>query len=62
MEFHFVLAEASSRYNSLFFVLFLAFAIAAIIWMLLWLFSDGSSEESPSGQGGESCACAQPGA
>ncbi|MDF1862443.1 MAG: hypothetical protein P1U87_19655 [Verrucomicrobiales bacterium] len=50
MEFNFVLAEASTRYNSLFFVLFLAFAIAAIIWLLLWLFSEGSSGDASSRQ------------
>lgn len=43
-----------------FFVLFLAFAIAAIIWMLLWLFSDGSSEESPSGQAAKAAPAPSP--
>ena len=45
MSFPLILAEASTSNTNFFFVLFLAFAIAAIVWLLLWLFSEGDSGE-----------------
>lgn len=41
-----ILAESSSPYDSPLFALFLAFGIAAVIWLIIWLLSDGASEDS----------------
>lgn len=46
-----ILAEASDPYSSPLFALFLAFAIAAVIWLILWLLSAGDLDESSSGSG-----------
>lgn len=35
------LADASGPYSSTLFALFLAFAIAAVIWLIAWLLSSG---------------------
>lgn len=40
-----ILAQASDAYSSPFFALFLAFGIAALIWLILWLLSAGDSGE-----------------
>lgn len=62
MLFPTILAEASGRSSGLFFVLFLAFAIAAIVWLLIWLFSEGDADEYSIRSGAESDASSDSGA
>ncbi|MDF1823845.1 MAG: hypothetical protein P1U68_04335 [Verrucomicrobiales bacterium] len=47
-----ILAEASDPYASPLFALFLAFAIAALSWLILWLLSAGDSDEPSNSDSG----------
>ena len=44
MQFPLILAASPDAYSAPLFALFLAFAIAAVIWLIIWLLSSGEVE------------------
>lgn len=53
---HPVLAEADSRFTSIFFILFLAFGVAAIVWLILWMLSRSAESAESAESAGDSDA------
>lgn len=56
MQLPIFLADSASRYSSPLFALFLAFAIAAVIWLIIWLLSDGDGAEGKATKSSRSSA------